>query len=232
MAAEGSRSKKILVVDDEQDIVDLLKYNLQKEGYTVLTARNGEDALEQARHLPQLILLDVMMPELDGYEVLKKLKKDEKTSAIPIIFLTARGTEIDEVLGLELGADDYVVKPVSIPKLIARIKNVLRKEGVIPQEQGTIILGVIEISPSRHRVMVDGQEIFFPKKEFEVLTYLARYPDQVINRERLLNAVWGSDVRVVDRTVDVHIRKIREKLGKHADRIETIKGIGYRLTEG
>ncbi len=227
-------SKTILVVDDEQDIIDLIKYNLQKEGYQVLAARNGKHALEQARHQPHVILLDVMMPELDGWEVLKELKKHPKTASIPVVFLTAKGTDIDEVLGLELGADDYIIKPISIPKLIARIKNVLRKHEQrepVPATQQSVMVGEIEISRSQHRVKVGGKEIFFPKKEFEVLTYLATHPDQVVNRETLLNTIWGSDVRVVDRTVDVHIRKIREKLGKHADYIETIKGIGYRFQE-
>lgn len=227
-------SKTILVVDDEQDIIDLIKYNLQKEGYQVLAARNGKHALEQARHQPHVILLDVMMPELDGWEVLKELKKHPKTASIPVVFLTAKGTDIDEVLGLELGADDYIIKPISIPKLIARIKNVLRKHEQrepVPATHQSVMVGEIEISRSQHRVKVGGKEIFFPKKEFEVLTYLATHPDQVVNRETLLNTIWGSDVRVVDRTVDVHIRKIREKLGKHADYIETIKGIGYRFQE-
>jgi two-component system alkaline phosphatase synthesis response regulator PhoP len=222
-------------VDDEQDIVDVVKYNLQKEGYAVLTARNGKQALDQARHLPHLVLLDVMMPERDGLEVLRELKSSRQTAQIPVIFLTAKGADIDEVLGLELGADDYIVKPISIPKLMARIKAVLRKQehrespGSAPE---SIIAGVVEISPSQHRVRIQGKEVFFPKKEFEVLTYLASHPEQVINRETLLNAIWGSDVLVVDRTVDVHIRKIREKLGKHADQIETVKGIGYRMKGG
>ncbi|HMD13207.1 MAG TPA: response regulator transcription factor, partial [Bacteroidota bacterium] len=179
-------SKTILVVDDEQDIIDLIKYNLQKEGYQVLAARNGKQALEQARHQPHVILLDVMMPELDGWEVLKELKKHPKTASIPVVFLTAKGTDIDEVLGLELGADDYIIKPISIPKLIARIKNVLRKHEQhqsVPATQQSIIAGEIEISRSQHRVRIGGIEIFFPKKEFEVLTYLATHPDQVVNRE-------------------------------------------------
>ena len=227
-------SKTILLVDDEQDIIDLIKYNLQKEGYAVLTARNGKQALDQARSHPNIILLDVMMPELDGWEVLKELKKHPKSAEIPVIFLTAKGADIDEVLGLELGADDYIVKPISIPKLLARIKSVLRKRErreQTPEGKQPILVGSIEISPAQHRVKVAGKEIFFPKKEFEVLTYLATHLDQVVNRETLLNTIWGTDVRVVDRTVDVHIRKIREKLGKYADYIETIKGIGYRFQE-
>jgi two-component system alkaline phosphatase synthesis response regulator PhoP len=224
--------KSILVVDDEKDIVDALKYNLQKEGYAVLTARNGKQALEQAQHLPHLILLDVMMPEYDGFEVLKQLKKSQRTSGIPVMFLTARGSEVNEVLGLELGAQDYIVKPISIPKLLARIKNVLRTQEL--PEKGTtlpVVIGAIEIHPSRHTVLIDKREVFFPKKEFEVLLYLARHPGDAVDRETLLSAVWGDDVHVVARTVDVHIRKVREKLGKHAECIETIKGVGYKMRE-
>jgi two-component system alkaline phosphatase synthesis response regulator PhoP len=224
--------KTVLVVDDEKDILDLVKYNLQKEGYTVLTARSGKEALELAGRLPHLILLDIMMPEYDGIEVLKRLKKNEKTSRIPVVFLTAKGTDVDEVLGLELGADDYLVKPISIPKLSARIRNVIRRNE--ETESATALpvsVGPIVISPPHHTVHVDGVEIFFPKKEFEVLLHLATHSGRVVNRDTLLRAVWGSDVRVVDRTVDVHIRKIREKLGEFAVMLETIKGVGYRLRE-
>jgi len=222
--------KTILVVDDEKDILEMVKYNLSKEGYSVITARNGKQALEYANNKPDLILLDIMMPEYDGIEVLKRLKKNEMTNHIPVIFLTAKGTDIDEVLGLELGAEDYIVKPISIPKLIARIKNVLRKhEEVTKSYVSPITVGAIEISPSQHIIRINNVEVFFPKKEFEVLLYLAKHADNVVTRETLLSAIWGSDVRVVDRTVDVHIRKIREKLGKSADYIDTIKGVGYRL---
>lgn len=224
--------KSILIVDDEQDIVDLVKYNLQREGYTIYTARNGKEALDQSEKKPSLILLDVMMPELNGIEVLKNLKKNPLTQSIPVVFLTAKGSEVDEIIGLELGADDYITKPISIPKLIARIKNVLRKRE-IPHPHGTtqeeLSIGVITINQVRHSVMINNNETFFPKKEFEILTHLASYHDQVITRERLLNTIWGQNVYVIDRTVDVHIRKIREKLGKFSDYIETIKGIGYRM---
>jgi len=224
--------KRILVVDDEKDIVDLVKYNLQKEGYSVITARNGKEALELAQPPLQLILLDIMMPEYDGLEVLRRLKQNERTASIPVIFLTAKGSDVDEVVGLELGAEDYILKPISIPKLLARVKNVLRKkEERAKVPPAPIIVGVIEIQPLQHLVKVKGKEVFFPKKEFEVLLYLARHAGEVINRETLLTMVWGSDVQVVDRTVDVHIRKIREKLGPHADSVETIKGVGYRLKE-
>ncbi|HLF14697.1 MAG TPA: response regulator transcription factor [Bacteroidota bacterium] len=219
----------ILVVDDDRDIVDLVKYNLRKEGYNVLIARNGAAALEQANQMPDLVILDVMMPEVNGWEVVKRLKSGVKTSAIPIIFLTAKGSEVDEVLGLELGADDYLVKPISIPKLLARVRSIFRKRDPGRAEREHIVVGAIEILPDQHLIRIDGREIFFPKKEFDVLLYLAEREGRAVSRETLLNAVWGSDTLVVDRTVDVHIAKIRDKLGKHAGYVETIKGVGYRL---
>lgn len=224
-------AKTILIVDDEKDILELLKYNLQKDGFSVTTSRNGTEAIAKADQKPDLIILDVMMPGLDGWEVARQLKKKQSTAAIPIIFLTAKSTEADEVLGLELGADDYIVKPISIPKLMARIRNVFRKHEEHTPTASTIRVGAIEISPANYTVKIDSKEVFFPKKEFEILYYLASQIDQVINREVLLRSIWGSDVIVIDRTIDVHIRKIREKLGKHAKYVETIKGVGYRMRE-
>ncbi|MBI5214606.1 MAG: response regulator transcription factor [Ignavibacteriae bacterium] len=224
--------KKILIVDDEQDIVQLVKYNLEKEGFAVLTARNGKQALEQAESKPELILLDVMMPELDGIEVIKRLKKNSHTENIPVIFLTAKSSDFDEVLGLELGADDYIIKPISIPKLIARVKHVLRKhetKETKKESPALLQLGVIEINTSQHIIRIKGKEHFFPKKEFDLLLFLAKREGEVVNRDTLLTNIWGSEVIVGDRTIDVHIRKIREKLGKYADYIETIKGVGYKL---
>src|ERR1041385_1488684 len=184
--------KTILVADDEKDIVDLVKYNLKKEGYAVLTASTGKEALEQAQHQPQLVLLDIMMPEYDGIEVLKQLKKNQRTNRIPVIFLTAKGTDVDEVLGLELGADDYIVKPISIPKLLARVKNVLRKyEESAKMPALAVTIGAIDILPLQHIVRVNKKEVFFPKKEFEVLQYLANHAGEVVNGEWLLDAVWG-----------------------------------------
>lgn len=226
--------KTILVVDDEKDIIDLLKYNLQKEGYTVQTAQNGKRALEQAQKRPDLIVLDVMMPEMDGWEVCRELKRRDLTSSIPIIFLTAKGTEVDEVVGLELGADDYIVKPISIRKLVARIKTVLRRHEPVEAKTGRppdlIRVEQLEINVQNYKVKLGKEDISFPKKEFATLVYLVRHRGSVVTREALLNAVWGEDVVVVERTVDVHIRKIREKLGKYGDYIETIKGVGYRFT--
>lgn len=227
--------QKILIADDERDIIDFLKYNLEKEGFDVLTARNGAEAVALAKKNPNLILLDVMMPEMDGLEAVRTLKKNPATAKIPVIFLTARVSEVDEVVGLELGADDYITKPVSLPKLIARIKLTLRKKNgpAMDEPVSAAILrhGVIEINRTQYKVFVSKKEVFFPKKEFEVLAFLVKNAGKVVTRETLLSQIWGSDVYVIDRTVDVHIRKIREKLGNNADYIDTIKGVGYRMKE-
>ena len=221
----------ILLVDDERDILELLKYNLEKEGYQVRTAPDGRQALSVARTVPDLIVLDIMLPELDGWEVAKALRSRPETKSIPIIFLTAKDSEVDEVLGLELGAEDYIRKPVNVRSLVARIRRVLRRPA--PQEpdqsQETMTLGELRIHPQNYLVEIDKKEVPFPRKEFELLLYLVRHPNRVIRRETLLNEVWGENVVVVDRTVDVHIRKVREKLGRHAAFIETVKGVGYRL---
>jgi two-component system alkaline phosphatase synthesis response regulator PhoP len=226
--------KTVLVVDDEPDIVDLLRYNLTREGYRVETASNGEEALRSvAAKAPDLIVLDLMMPVLDGFETVRRLKADTRSAGIPVIFLTARSAEVDEVVGLELGADDYIQKPISPRKLVARVKAVFRRrEGM--QEPGApevIRAEHIEINRTTYTVRLAGTEAFFPRKEFELLSLLAGHPGKVFSREMLLNAIWGSDVVVVDRTVDVHIRKIREKLGDAAGMIETVKGVGYRFRE-
>ncbi len=226
--------KSVLVVDDERDIVDLLRYNLAREGYEVLTAGNGGEALEKAASKPDLILLDVMMPVLDGVETCKRLKSDPATASIPVVFLTARSGEADEILGLELGADDYIQKPISPRRLVARVKALFRRlesSGDAGAEESVIRAGSLEINRSTYTVRLGRREIFFPRKEFEVLALLAGNRGKVFTREKLLNAIWGTDVVVVDRTVDVHIRKIREKLGEDAGAIETIKGVGYRFRE-
>lgn len=228
-------AKTLLLADDERDIIDFLRYNLEKEGFSILTAKNGSEALVQAKQRPDLILLDVMMPEMNGHDVMRALKADAGTSSIPVIFLTAKSSELDEVIGLELGADDYITKPISVPKLIARINATLRKKKEktpdAPPADHVLSHGMITINRDNHRVTVAGKDVFFPKKEFEVLVYLISHAGKVVTRESLLSAIWGADVFVVDRTVDVHIRKIREKLGRCASYIDTIKGVGYRLNE-
>ena len=226
--------KRILVVDDERDIVDLLRYNLAKEGYEVVSAYNGKEALEKASTPPDLVILDVMMPVLDGFETCKKLKSDPRTSSVPVLFLTASSSEVDEVVGLELGADDYIQKPISPRKLVARVKAGLRRSGLSQDEVAeppVIRAGRLEISRTSFTVRIGKKEVFFPRKEFELLALLASSPGKVFSREMLLQSIWGSDVVVIDRTIDVHIRKIREKLGEDASSIETIKGVGYKFKE-
>lgn len=226
--------KRILVVDDERDIVELLRYNLRSEGYDVLVARNGKEGLEKAAAVPDLVILDVMMPVLDGFETCKSLKSNPRTAGIPVIFLTASSSEVDEVLGLELGAVDYIQKPISPRTLVARVKAALRRSspgGDGHTEAPEIIAGRMRINRATYTVVIGKNEVFFPRKEFEILALLAANPGRVYSRDMLLAAIWGTDVVVIERTVDVHIRKIREKLGGDAATIETIKGVGYRYRE-
>ncbi len=228
--------QKILIVDDEQDILDMLQYNLKKEGYEVLRAHNGRQALGLASLQPDLIILDVMMPEYDGFEVCRRLRSQDFTSKIPILMLTAKGGEVDEVLGLEFGADDYIQKPISVRILLARIKALLRRKPISTPDERTQQFRIDEIEliidKSTYTATLGNKELLLPRKEFEVLLYLVMHRGKVYSRQSLLNEIWGHNVFVVDRTVDVHIRKIREKLGSHADYIETIKGVGYRFRAG
>lgn len=217
----------ILLIDDEQDILDLIEYNLHKQGYDVITADNGSTGLSLAeKYRPGLILLDIMMPKMDGHQVCTHLKNNPSLEKIPVIFLTARGDEETEVKGLDQGADDYLIKPITISKLISRIKAVLRRVKEPEEIQNNLHFGDVEIDRSRYIVTKSGKEIHLPRKEFELLFYLAGNKGKVLSREILLNNIWGN-VYVVDRTIDVHIRKIREKLGDEC--IETVKGVGYRF---
>jgi len=225
-------AKRVMVVDDEPDIVELIRYNLSNEGYDVITARNGHEALEKAASLPDLIILDLMMPVMDGLETCRRLKADSRTARIPVLFLTARSGEVDEVIGLEMGADDYVRKPITPRKLAARVKALFRRYEPGPPvaaDETVIKVGRLEINRTNRSVHLGSRDVFFPRKEFEILALLAGTPGKVFSREMLLDQVWGNDVVVIDRTIDVHIRKIREKLGDDADRIETLKGVGYRF---
>lgn len=223
---------KILLVDDEKDIVEFLKYNLENENYEVIVGYDGEEALEKLIEKPDLIILDIMMPKLDGFETCQKIREKKEFESTPIIFLTAKSGETSEIKGLELGASDYIQKPISPKKLIARVKSNLRKfetYQTIKSEPAKVKYGPIEIDKVKYEIFIDGGKKIFPRKEFELLYFLANNPGKVYGREILLKEIWGSDVYVVDRTVDVHVRKIREKLGDYADMIETIKGVGYRL---
>ena len=223
---------KILLVDDEKDIIEFLKYSLEQENYEVIVGYNGEEALDKLSEKPDLIILDIMMPKLDGFETYRRIREQKEFENLPIIFLTAKAGEASEIKGLELGASDYIQKPVSTKKLIARVKTNLRKQEFSQLHQNEPIkikYGPIEIDREKYEVFIDGEKKVFPRKEFEVLYFMTNNPGKVFGREVLLKEIWGSDVYVVDRTVDVHVRKIREKLENYADLIETIKGVGYRL---
>jgi two-component system, OmpR family, alkaline phosphatase synthesis response regulator PhoP len=222
--------KTILVVDDEQDLLDLIEYNLIKEGYNVLLAENGEQGLKIAKEMqPDLVLLDIMMPVMDGLEVCDKMRMNAETKYTPIIFLTARSDENTEVNGLDRGADDFITKPISTTKLLSRIKAVLRRYDETEDEVRKLLVHDLEIDKDRYMVKRGEEEFQLPRKEFELLYYLASRKGKVRDRQTLLNKVWGDNIYVVDRTVDVHVRKIREKLGDHY--IETVKGVGYRFKE-
>jgi two-component system alkaline phosphatase synthesis response regulator PhoP len=224
----------ILLVDDEEDILELMGYNLEQEGYGVTTARNGLEALEIAEKIqPDLIVLDIMMPGMDGIEVCERLRQNAHLRLTPILMLTARTEEEDEISGLESGADDYVQKPVSPELIVSRIEALLRRDK--RSEKPPNIVEVHDLVIDRDRYLVEQQstgqleQFELPRKEFELLYFLASHPGKVFSRQELLDNVWGPEVFVVDRTVDVHIRKIREKLGSHY--IETVKGVGYRFME-
>lgn len=221
----------ILVVDDEEDLLDLIEYNLKKEGFDVLKAEDGKEGIQMAReHSPDLILLDIMMPKMDGLEAVEIIRQDEELKHIPVIFLTARGDEKTEVEGLDKGGDDYITKPISTTKLLSRIKAVMRRFEET-EEPNRIEVHDLTIDKDRYIVTqghgVDMEEFQLPRKEFELLYFLASRKGKVMDRQTLLNHVWGDNVYVVDRTVDVHVRKIREKLGD--EYIETVKGVGYRF---
>jgi two-component system alkaline phosphatase synthesis response regulator PhoP len=223
---------KILLVDDEKDIVEFLQYNLVQEGFEVITAYNGIEALKKLSEKPDLVILDIMMPQLNGYDVCKKIRSLPEFRQTPVIFLTAKSSEVDEIRGLEIGANDFIQKPISPKKLIARVNSNLRKEIKKSEEKSlpaNIKIGRLYIDRNKYLVNIDGSAKIFPRKEFELLYYLASNPEKVLGRETLLKDVWGLDVYVGDRTIDVHIRKIREKLGKLADLIETVKGVGYKF---
>ncbi|MDH3504579.1 MAG: response regulator [Nitrospirota bacterium] len=224
----------VLVVDDEKDLVELVKYHLEKEGLKCLEARDGETALQVAKErTPDLVVLDLMLPGVDGLEVCRKLRKDPKTSSIAIIMLTAKAEEVDRIVGLEMGADDYMVKPFSPRELVARVKAVLRRgQG---QDMPTIKrVGTIEVDEGKHQVTVEGTVVELTVKEFDLLCALMRANGRVLNRDQILETVWGysNAVDIESRTVDVHIRRLREKLGNEYTRIVTVKGVGYRFEAG
>jgi two-component system phosphate regulon response regulator PhoB len=223
---------KILVVDDEPDALELIAFNLKTAGLDVVTASDGEAALQLARsHQPDLVLLDLMLPEVDGLEVCKILRRDPATSAIPIIMVTAKAAEMDRVLGLELGADDYVTKPFSPRELVLRVKNLLRRRQAAEAKTDRITAGDLMIDVPRHLVTVQGRAVELTATEFRLLSVLAQRRGRVQSREQLLRDVWDYESLIDTRTVDTHMRRLREKLGPAARYLDTVRGVGYRFLE-
>jgi len=220
---------KILCVDDEPDILEILKYNLSNEGYNVSTAADGKSAIEMAYNIsPNLIIMDVMMPNMDGIEACEKLRSDEKFNDTIIMFLTARGEDYSHVAAYDAGADDYVTKPVKPKVLVSKVRGLLRRlQKVIAKDINEIVFDDIKIDREKYKVYISDNVLNLPRKEFELLYLLASKPDKVYKREKIMETVWGSEVVVGDRTIDVHIRKLREKVGDKY--FKTIKGVGYKF---
>ncbi|MBU6402985.1 MAG: response regulator transcription factor [Verrucomicrobia bacterium] len=223
---------KILVVDDEPDAVELVEFNLRAAGYETTSAADGAEALRKARaSTPDLILLDVMLPEIDGLEVCKLLRRDPATAAIPILMLTARAAELDRVLGLELGADDYVTKPFSPRELVLRVKNLLQRRAASEPTTDRHQFGILNLDIPRHQVTVRGNPVALTATEFKLLLVLMQRRGRVQSREQLLRDVWEYDHLIDTRTVDTHMRRLRDKLGAAARYLDTVRGVGYRFTE-
>lgn len=219
---------RILLVDDEPDILEIVGYNLSSEGYEVITANNGVKAVSAAKkHQPHLIILDVMMPEMDGIEACEKIRKIPELSETIITFLTARGEDYSQVAGFDAGADDYITKPIKPKVLVSKVKALLRRFKQNSEEESTISLGNLVINREEYKISISGKELVLPRKEFELLSLLASKPGKVFKREDILDRVWGNEVIVGGRTIDVHIRKLREKIGD--EKFKTIKGVGYKF---
>jgi two-component system alkaline phosphatase synthesis response regulator PhoP len=224
----SKQSQRVLVVDDEESILELLKYNLEKQGYEVKTALNGGKALDIARKFrPDLILLDIMMPNQDGVETCRQIREIPELAQTFIIFLTARSEEYSEVAAFDVGADDYITKPIKPRALMSRISALFRRDTKKQTVSNQISVGEMTIDRSSYTIRIGENEITLPKKEFELLFFLAQNPNKVFGREELLQNIWGSDVYVLARTVDVHVRKVREKIGE--EYIKTVKGVGYKF---
>jgi len=224
-------ASRVLIVEDEPDIRDLVAFHLGREGYAVTTASTGTEALRQvAAARPDLVLLDLMLPEIDGLEVCRRLRRDPSAATLPIIMLTAKGDEVDRIVGLEVGADDYVVKPFSPKELVARVRAVLRRAQPSP-DAGALAAGAVELDPGTHAVTVGGAPLTLTPKEFDLLRALMHARGRVLSREFLLDRVWGyaRANEIESRTVDVHVRRLRAKLGHEGRRILTVKNVGYRL---
>lgn len=223
---------KILIIEDEKDIIELLMYNLEHEGYQVAAVSNAEEALDRlAREQPELIILDLMLPGIDGLETCRLIKQDPKTKSIPIIMLTAKSEEADVVVGLRMGADDYVTKPFSPKVLLARIKAVLRRLSAKATSDDVREFGLLKINLPKHKVSYGSHSIELTTIEFNILEFLCRYPGRVFTRDQIMDRVWKNGKFIVDRAVDVHIRGLRRKLDSAADLIETVRGVGYRFKD-
>ena len=217
----------ILVVDDEKDVVEVVGHFLEEEGYTVHAAHDGEEALEMASGDVDLIVLDIMLPGVDGYEVCKKLRARAETEEIPIVFLSAKTEEEDQIEGLMLGGDDYLTKPVSPQVLVAHVKAVLRRSGV--EESSILEVDGLKIYEDEYRAELNGEDLGLTLTEFELLRYLVRHPRKAFTRQQLLETIWKDAMMVTERTVDAHIKNLREKLGEYAEHIQTVRGVGYRF---
>ena len=232
MVSKSGVRSKVLVVDDEPEAVELVEFNLRQAGFSVATAADGADALNKARTLqPSLIVLDLMLPEVDGLEVCKMLRRDPATASIPIVMLTAKAAEIDRVLGLELGADDYVTKPFSPRELVLRVKKLLQRDRTSQEDQDRLSFGDLHLDVPRHIVTWRGKSIDLTATEFKLLTILAQRRGRVQSREQLLRDVWEYNNLVDTRTVDTHMRRLREKLGQASKFLDTVRGVGYRFVE-
>lgn len=226
---------RILLVDDEQDILEFLSYNLKNEGFQTFIAGNGADALKITKEIkPHLVLLDVMMPEMDGIETCEEIRRIPEMEQTMVAFLTARGEDYSQIAGFEAGGDDYITKPIKPKLLISKIKSLLKRvnmnnEYQLEDELNTIVSGDLTIDKDRYLVVLKGKELFFPRKEFELLSLLISKPDKVFSRDEIFDRIWGDNIVVGDRTIDVHIRKLREKLGD--EYIKTVKGIGYKYVK-
>jgi len=220
--------KQIFVVEDEKDLVELLTYNLEKDGYRVLSEMDGEAALKKIpEKMPDLVLLDLMLPKTDGLTVCKTLKANPKTAHIPVVMLTAKGEESDKIVGLELGADDYVTKPFSVKELLARVRAVLRRFSKASEGESVQKFKDLTLNRVKHEVVMKGKKLDLTAKEFELLDYFLTHAGRVLSRDILLNNVWGYDYFGTTRTVDVHVRRLREKLGPYEKHVQTVKGYGY-----
>ncbi|MFO1519958.1 MAG: response regulator transcription factor [bacterium] len=225
----------ILIIEDEKDLAQLIAYNLQQAGFRTKVCHEGEEGYQKAVHeTPDLIVLDLMLPTMSGLEVCRKLRSHPQGKRVPVIMLTAKGEEIDRVVGFEVGADDYMVKPFSPRELVLRVKAILKRAGTVPQEESggePIRLGSLELDPVQHRVRVEKKEVVLTATEFKLLEYMLKSGGRVLTRDLLLDKVWGYDAAVTTRTVDTHVKRLREKLGKGGDCIETVRGVGYRLKD-